>query len=142
MIPSALLSPEVLTVPPGSAGKRLDVFLAARCPDLSRSRIQRLIKEGQVRVDGNTVKPSHEVRAGETVAVDWSEAAPSEPTVHGEDIPLRVLHEDDDLLVIDKPRGMVVHPAVGNWSGTLVNALLGRGESFSSAGGGDRPGSP
>ncbi len=129
-----------LTVPAKSSGHRLDVFVASHYPDLSRSRIQKLIKEGRVRVDGETVKPSHEVRGGETVTVEVEESMTSPPTMTGEEIPLEVLHEDDDLLVINKPRGMVVHPAAGNWSGTLVNALLGRGEAFSSAGGEDRPG--
>lgn len=130
----------VLTVPAESSGHRLDVFVASQCPDLSRSRVQKLIKEGRVRVNGETIKPSHEMRGGETVTVEVEESTTSPPTVMGEEIPLEVLHEDDDLLVINKPRGMVVHPAAGNWSGTLVNALLGRGEAFSRAGGEDRPG--
>jgi 23S rRNA pseudouridine1911/1915/1917 synthase len=132
--------PLTLTVSAESAGHRLDVFVASHCPDLSRARIQKLIKEGRVRVNGETVKPSHETREGETITVEVEESMASPPAVTGEEIPLEVLHEDDDLLVINKPRGMVVHPAAGHWSGTLVNALLGRGESFSSAGGEDRPG--
>lgn len=128
------------TVPAASVGQRLDVFVASHCPDLSRSQIQRLIKEGRVRVNGEMTKPSYEVRGGETVTVEAEEPPTSPPTVTGEAIPLEVLHEDDDVLVLNKPRGMVVHPAAGNWSGTLVNALLGRGEPFSTAGGEDRPG--
>jgi 23S rRNA pseudouridine1911/1915/1917 synthase len=118
----------------------LDVFVANQCPDLSRSRIQKFIKDGQVRVNGATAKSSHIVEEGETVTAAWAENALAPPTPTGEDIPLALLYEDDDLLVIDKPRGMVVHPAAGNWSGTLVNALLGRGEPFSRARGEDRPG--
>ncbi|MCS6860449.1 MAG: RluA family pseudouridine synthase [Abditibacteriales bacterium] len=128
------------TVPAESSGQRLDVFVARHCPDLSRARAQRLIKEGHVHVNGAAAKPSHVVREGETVTVEMEASPTAPPTVTGQDIPLEVLHEDDDVLVINKPRGMVVHPAAGNWSGTLVNALLGRGEPFSTAGGGDRPG--
>jgi 23S rRNA pseudouridine1911/1915/1917 synthase len=80
------------------------------------------------------------VKVGETVTLTLEEKTLSPPTAMGEDIPLDVLYEDGDLVVINKPRGMVVHPAAGNWSGTLVNALLGRGEPFSTAGGEDRPG--
>src|SRR5262249_31229707 len=104
-----------------SAGTRLDVFLASACSDLSRSRIQKLTEEGAVRVGGGAVKRSHVVRAGEEVAVDVPE--PREVEIEPEAIPISILYEDEHLLAIDKPAGLVVHPSPGHGSGTLVNAL-------------------
>src|ERR1700730_10531612 len=105
-----------------SAGTRLDLFLASTCSDLSRSRIQKLISEGAVLVGGATVKRSHVVRAGEEVCVDVPE--PRTVAIEPEPIPLAILYEDEHLLAIDKPAGLVVHPSPGHRSGTLVNALL------------------
>jgi len=125
-------------------GERLDRALAqqvlAQQGDLSRSRLKALILAGAVAIDGNTIRdPGHRVNAGNEIAVMVPPAEPAEPL--GENIPLVVLHEDDALIVIDKPRGLVVHPAAGNPTGTLVNALIAHcGESLSGIGGVKRPG--
>jgi 23S rRNA pseudouridine1911/1915/1917 synthase len=129
-----------LVVAGEEAGERLDRVLAARRSQLSRSRHKALILAGRVAVDGATIRdPGHRVNAGATIAVDLPEAA--EPAVAPEPIPLSVVYEDEELIVIDKPAGLVVHPAAGNWSGTLVNALLAHcGDSLSGIGGVRRPG--
>jgi 23S rRNA pseudouridine1911/1915/1917 synthase len=122
------------------AGERLDRVLAARITDLSRSRHKALILAGEVAIGARTIRdPGHRVNVGDTVTVG---IPPPEPALPGaEDIPLAVVFEDDDIIVIDKPRGLVVHPAAGNWSGTLVNALIARcGDSLSGIGGVRRPG--
>lgn len=111
-----------LTVSPDDGGGRLDKWLSARSPELSRSRIQALIKSGDVTVDGASVKSHHKLTSGELVAMHIPAAEPVD--LVAEDIPLDILHEDDDLIVINKPAGLVVHPAAGHSSGTLVNALL------------------
>ena len=121
-----------------SAGTRLDLFLVSACSDLSRSRIQKLIEEGAVRIAGSPAKRSHVVRAGETVEVDVPE--PKAVAVEAEPIPLAVLHEDEHILAIDKPPGLVVHPSPGHGSGTLVNALLHHVRDLSGIGGELRPG--
>src|SRR5512143_3067931 len=107
---------------------RLDVLVATHL-DISRDQAATLIAEGRVLVAGRREKASYRARTGEQVTVDVPPPVGRE--VLGEDIPLNVAYEDDDLLVVDKPAGMVVHPAPGNWSGTLVNALKGRGASLS-----------
>ena len=120
-------------------GARLDRTLA-EASDLSRSRLKALILAGAVTLGNRTIlDPGHRVNAGDVFAVA---VPPDEPAVPlGEDIPLRVIHEDDDLIVIDKPKGLVVHPAAGNPSGTLVNALIAHcGVSLSGIGGVKRPG--
>jgi 23S rRNA pseudouridine1911/1915/1917 synthase len=109
---------------------RLDVLLAQRL-DISRNNAATLIANGHVLVDGRREKASYRAREGEAIEVTPPAAQTRE--VLGEDIPLDIRFEDDDVLVIDKPAGMVVHPAPGNWSGTLVNALKGRGEPLSRA---------
>jgi len=101
---------------------RLDTFLRGRFPAMSRGAIQRLLEEGHIRVNGHTVKPTHTPRAGEEVRVEWPEARPAE--AQPEQMPLEVLFEDDALLVLNKPAGLVVHPAAGHEEHTLVNALL------------------
>ncbi|MEF2072804.1 RluA family pseudouridine synthase [Consotaella aegiceratis] len=124
-----------------AAGVRLDRFLAERVgTDLSRSRIQSLIEAGAVTIADAIVRlPRHKVAAGDAVAIVVPE--PEDPMPQPEAIPLSVLFEDDALIVIDKPAGMVVHPAPGNWTGTLVNALIAHcGESLSGIGGVRRPG--
>jgi 23S rRNA pseudouridine1911/1915/1917 synthase len=124
-----------------AAGKRLDQWLAAAlAPDLSRSRIQSLIADGQVTVDGTPVRePKHKLREGMAILIEMPEPEPAEPM--GEDIPLDILHEDDDVIVINKPAGLVVHPGNGNWTGTLVNALIHHcGDTLSGIGGVRRPG--
>lgn len=117
---------------------RADVFIAENT-DISRSRAVKLIESGQVTVNGSTVNKKSSVKAGDKVTVCLPDAVPLE--AKAEDIPLDILYEDDDLLVVNKPKGMVVHPAAGNYEGTLVNALLAHcGDSLSGIGGVMRPG--
>lgn len=119
---------------------RLDAFLAERAADLSRSRLKALIKSGQVRSGSNAIAdPNYRVSAGEILELVVPEAVEAAPSA--ETIPLTVVFEDDDIIVIDKPAGLVVHPGAGNFSGTLVNALLAHcGDSLSGIGGVKRPG--
>ena len=119
-------------------GARLDRYVAARVPELSRTRIQELIEAGLVRVNDRAAKGSHRLRSGERVAVD----AQPRPQLRAEPeaIPLDILYEDDDVLVVNKPAGMTVHAGAGHARGTLVNALLGRGQALSRAGDALRPG--
>lgn len=118
--------------------ERLDAYLAQRFTDLSRSRLQKLIKEGLVLVNGQRVKPSHPLEAGDVVTVTVPAAAAV--AVEAENISLDVIYEDEDVIVVNKPRGMVVHPAAGNYSGTLVNALLYHCRDLSGINGELRPG--
>jgi 23S rRNA pseudouridine1911/1915/1917 synthase len=107
-------------------GERLDKAVVALAPEFSRNHLQGLIKAGQVRVDGQAATgASHRVRAGQQIAVTLVPTAESR-AFRAESLPLAVVYEDDDLLVVDKAAGMVVHPAAGNWSGTLLNGLLHR----------------
>ena len=121
-----------------SEGTRLDLFVAGACSDLSRSRIQKLIAEGAVRLSGSPAKRAHVVRAGEEIEVEVPE--PRTAAIEPQDIPLSILYEDDHLLAIDKPPGIVVHPSPGHDSGTLVNALLHHARDLSGIGGERRPG--
>lgn len=127
-------------VEPSHAGSRLDRFLADAMTGISRSRASALIATGAVTRDGVTIKdPNHRVKPAETYCVVLPPVLPAEPI--GQDIPLVVVYEDDDLIVIDKPAGMVVHPAAGNPDGTLVNALIAHcGNSLKGIGGEMRPG--
>jgi len=119
--------------------ERLDVYLRRKLPDLSRGAIQRLLAEGNIRVDGCIVKPTHHPRAGETIVLQRPAVRPD--AAQAEDIPLDILYEDEDLLVLNKPAGMVVHPAAGHREHTLVNALLHHCEGqLSGIGGVARPG--
>jgi 23S rRNA pseudouridine1911/1915/1917 synthase len=120
-------------------GERLDTYLRGQFPAVSRGTLQRLIEQGYIRVNGHPVKATHQPRAGEVVDVVWPEARPAE--AQPEDIPLDILFEDKSLLVVNKPPGLVVHPAAGHEEHTLVNALLHhcRG-SLSGIGGVARPG--
>ena len=120
------------------AAARLDRFLAEHAVDLSRSAAARLIKSHLVRVNGQTADPADRVVAGDVVDLEIPEAYVADATA--EAIALEVLYEDEDLAVINKPAGMVVHPAPGHHTGTLVHALLGRGGNWSSVGGVMRPG--
>jgi 23S rRNA pseudouridine1911/1915/1917 synthase len=146
---------ETVAVGPGEAGERLDRVLAARlgaarsgaeqedageAPALSRTRLKALILAGEVAIGGRTIRdPGHRVNAGDEIAVKLPPA--EEPAPKGEAIPLNIVHEDDDLIVIDKPAGLVVHPAAGQEAGTLVNALIAHcGTSLSGIGGVKRPG--
>jgi 23S rRNA pseudouridine1911/1915/1917 synthase len=122
------------------AGWRLDRFLAAALPDFSRARLQQLLGEGRVTLNGRTVEDAnHRVKGGDIYDVSVPPARPTRP--QGQEIPLTVVHEDKDLIVIDKPAGLVVHPAAGNPDGTLVNALIAHcGDSLMGIGGEARPG--
>ncbi len=130
----------VVTVAGDEGSARLDRVLAVRLQELSRSRLKALILAGQVTVGSAPVRdPAYHVAAGDTITIDVPEAAPAEPS--GEDIALDIVYEDDDIIVIDKPRGLVVHPAAGHETGTLVNALIAHcGASLSGIGGVRRPG--
>jgi 23S rRNA pseudouridine1911/1915/1917 synthase len=135
--------PQRFTVTPEEAGERLDRFLAGRCPGLSRSQIQRLNALDGVSVDGRRRADSYAVAAGESVAITPEMLTPSGlagGTPGAEAIPVAVVYEDDEVAVANKPAGMVTHPAHGNWTGTLVNALLGRGTPLSALGAPERPG--
>jgi 23S rRNA pseudouridine1911/1915/1917 synthase len=127
-------------VAPEEAGERLDRLLARRVSELSRSRLKTLIEAGRVEVDGHTIcDPSHRVNSGARIMVDMPPPRPARPGP--EPIPLNIVYEDDDIIVIDKPPNLVVHPAAGHWSGTLVNALIAHcGDSLSGIGGERRPG--
>jgi len=126
----------------GEQPKRLDVFLVNRERDVSRSVLQRLINLGRVRINGELVKPSQKIKPGDKITMDVPKPEPLE--IKGEAIPLEILFEDEHLLVLNKPSGIVAHPAPGNWSGTLVNALLHHfqtsGGTMSTIGGKERPG--
>lgn len=126
----------------GEQPKRLDVFLVNRERDISRSALQRLIELGRIRINDQLVKPSQKIKPGDKITMDVPKPEPLE--IKGEAIPLAILFEDEHLLVLNKPPGIVAHPAPGNWSGTLVNALLHHfqtsGGTISSIGGKERPG--
>jgi 23S rRNA pseudouridine1911/1915/1917 synthase len=120
-------------------GERLDKFLHEIYPDYSRSFFQRLIKDGQVKVNENAAKPSYPVCADDLIEIEISDAVPT--AIEPEDIPLDILYEDDDVLVVNKPKGMVVHPSAGHYTGTLVNAILYHcSDSLSGINGEIRPG--
>ena len=132
-----------VTVSAGETPKRLDVFLSTHTASLSRAAAQRLIEQGAVTVNGRPAKPSHKIKPGD--AIEWDVPQPTPLEIAGEPIPLEILFEDKHLLVLNKPAGLVAHPAPGHWSGTLVNALLhhlrteGAG-GLASIGGRERPG--
>lgn len=129
---------ERYAVAAGDEGVRLDVYLAGRDAGLSRSQIRRAVEEGRVLVDGRRVKAGHRLRDGEAVELMIPDPSPSD--VRPEEIPLSILYEDGHLLVVDKPAGMVVHPAAGHSTGTLVHALLHHCRDLSGIGGVLRPG--
>ena len=122
--------PVELTIEENGSGVRLDVFLSTKFPERSRTYIQKLIKNGGVSLDEKVNKTSKTtVTPGIKITIDW----PVEKNYElpkGEDFSFAILYEDDDLIVIDKPSGIVVHPAAGNWTGTVVNALIGRDKDF------------
>jgi 23S rRNA pseudouridine1911/1915/1917 synthase len=130
---------ETFTLDRSYPSERLDTFLRKKFPAASRGAIQRLIEQGYITVNGQRTKRTHSPRAGEVVNVTWPEAKPAE--AQAEDIPLNIIFEDEALLVVNKPAGLVVHPAAGNEAHTLVNALLHhcRGQ-LSGIGGVARPG--
>ncbi|HEU4502286.1 MAG TPA: RluA family pseudouridine synthase [Nitrospira sp.] len=126
----------------GEQPKRLDVFLVNRERDMSRSALQRLIELGRIRLNDHIVRPSQKIKPGDKITMDVPKPEPLQ--LRGEPIPLEVLFEDEQVLVLNKPAGIVVHPAPGNWTGTLVNALLHyfqtSGGTMSAVGGKERPG--
>ena len=140
-MPHAETRTEII-VTPGESAKRLDHFLSNREPYFSRTTLQRLILEGRITIDGQGIKPSHKIKPGDRIILMVPRPEPID--IAPEPIPLDILFEDDVLLVLNKPAGLVVHPAPGHWSGTLINALLhhvGNNEgSLSSVGGTERPG--
>ena len=130
---------EILTVAEEESGIRIDKFVSDRLAEYTRSHIQKLTENGGVLVQDVPVKASYKVKAGDVVTVEIPAAVNID--ILPEDIPLSIVYEDDDMLVVDKPQGMVVHPAVGNYTGTLVNALLAHcPESLSGINGEKRPG--
>jgi 23S rRNA pseudouridine1911/1915/1917 synthase len=133
------MTPEIFTIAESRPAQRLDRFLHERFPDTSRGELQRLLSEGFIRINGKPPKASHHPKAGEVVEIAWPE--PTVSLVVAQDIPIDVLFEDNDLLVLNKSPDVVVHPAHGHADGTLVNALLHhcRG-SLSGIGGVERPG--
>ena len=131
--------PEILTIEHSHPNERLDAFLRRHFPTLSRGAIQRLIEQGHITVNTKPTKATHTPRAGEVVRIEIPEAKPAE--AKAEDIPLEIIYEDKALLVLNKPAGIVVHPAVGNEEHTLVNALLHHcADELSGIGGVARPG--
>jgi 23S rRNA pseudouridine1911/1915/1917 synthase len=127
-----------LRVAPTAEGARLDRWLAGAIPELSRARIQELIEAGRVRVDGAVRKPAHRLRGGEAVSLEVPPPPPE--TLEPEPIALAIVHEDEHILVVDKPAGMVVHPGAGHASGTLAAAVLAHAPSTAGVGGPRRPG--
>ena len=125
-------------VDPDSAGSRLDAFLASRLQHVSRVAVRRAINEGGIQVDNRHRKPSYTLKGGEVVRGNLPQRVADTP--QPEEIPLEILYEDDDLIAINKPSGMVVHPAKGHWAGTLTSALAYHFQSLSQVGGAHRPG--
>jgi 23S rRNA pseudouridine1911/1915/1917 synthase len=133
-------TPTTVLTADDDTGDRLDRALARHIAALSRSRLKTLIEAGAVTIDGETIRdPSHRVNSGTAIQVDVPPPEPAKP--EPEPIPLNVVYEDEDIIVINKPRNLVVHPAAGHWTGTLVNALIAHcGASLSGIGGERRPG--
>ncbi|HVZ71097.1 MAG TPA: RluA family pseudouridine synthase [Polyangia bacterium] len=127
-----------IVVAPDVAGQRVDLFLAGAIPEVSRSQLSRHVAEGAVTVNGGATAPSRKLRAGDVVEWTPPPAAPTE--IVAEEIPLAIVHEDRWLVVVDKPAGLVVHPAAGHEAGTLVNALLAHCRDLRGIGGELRPG--
>lgn len=132
------MSNDILLLKVDEAGVRIDAYLASCLSDISRTRIHRAIEDGDVLVNDRAVKPSYRVRAGDQIEIDLPE--PPVVDLLAEAIPLKIIYEDDDFVVVDKPAGMVVHPGAGIESGTLANALLYHFNQLSGAAGRIRPG--
>ena len=129
----------ILTASPEDKGSRIDKYISDNIAELTRSAVQGLIEKGLVLAEGKAVSKNYKLRGGEEISVEIPEPEPMDTVP--EDIPLDIVYEDDDLLVVNKPKGMVVHPAHGNYTGTLVNALLHHcGDSLSRINGVIRPG--
>jgi 23S rRNA pseudouridine1911/1915/1917 synthase len=131
-------TPQEFEVKPRTDGKRIDAYLASRFTDYSRQVIQKVIDAEAVQVNGRAIKASYRVRAGDRICIRLPELPDMTPTP--EDIPIEVIYEDAALTVVNKPPGMVTHPAKGNWHGTLVNALQFHFDSLSTLAGENRPG--
>ncbi len=131
-------NPQEFLVTPSHTGVRLDHFLGELGLEYSRSRLQMFVREGHITVDGAIVRPNHKLRGAEKVVLIEPPAVAS--TTEAQDIALDVLFEDDDIIVINKPPGLVVHPAAGHHNGTIVNALLFHCDELSGVGGVERPG--
>jgi 23S rRNA pseudouridine1911/1915/1917 synthase len=136
--PSLSETPEEFEVKTRSEGKRIDAYLASRYTDYSRQVIQKVIDAGAVLVNGRAAKASYRIRPGDLVSVRLPELPDTTP--EPEEIPIQVVYEDEALTVVNKPAGMVTHPAKGNWRGTLVNALQYHYDTLSTVGGEHRPG--
>lgn len=130
--------PKLLNVGVEAVGLRLDSFLSSKLQDISRTRIQRAVEDGDILVNQHVVKPSYRLREGDQIEIDLPEPPPVD--LVPEAIPLNIVYEDDDLIVVDKAAGMVVHPGAGVDSGTLANALVYHFNSLSGIGGRIRPG--
>jgi len=133
-----MISPEKLWVMEEMEGERLDVFVAENLEGVSRSAVQSLIKAGKITLNGQLVKASYNIRPGDEVGIDIPQPQPVE--IIAQDIPLPIIYQDQDLAVVDKPKGMVVHPAHGNWDNTMVNALMYHIHDLSGINGDLRPG--
>lgn len=118
-----------IRIPPGQTKERLDVYLTAHTENATRNKVQEAIKNGEVLVNGKTVKPSYAILGNDLIEINLQR--PDPPEVKAEDIPLEIVYEDEFLLVVNKPAGMVTHPAYKNYSGTLVNALMHHSEKLS-----------
>lgn len=127
-----------IIVPQDKAKERLDLFLCSHLPSVTRAKLKRLVDENHILVNGQATKAGHVVRPGEIISVHFPPPQPMH--LEAEDMPLDIIYEDDFLLVVNKPPGLVVHPAYGNMSGTLVNGLLAHCKSLSDVGGAKRPG--
>ena len=134
-----MLNQKLIVTEQAVIGVRLDKFLDDYLEEYTRSRIQKLIEDGDVLINGLSVKPSYKIKLGDEINISVPEL--KEPEIVAEEIPLDIVYEDEDMLVINKPQGMVVHPASGNYNGTLVNALMAYcGDSLSGINGEKRPG--
>lgn len=129
---------EIIELTLDAFGQRLDKALVTAVSELTRTQVQRLIKEGQITVDGHAVKQNYKLAGGETVRIVLPEVVETE--LVAEDIPLDIRYEDDDMIIVNKPAGMVVHPSIGHESGTLVNAILHHCPDLDGVGGERRPG--
>lgn len=138
MPPRLSPTPEEFEVKPRQGGRRIDAYLSARYPSLSRASVQKLIDAEAVQLNGQTVKPSTKVKEGDIIRIWMPDFG--DGTITPEDIPIEVVYEDEGFVVVNKPPGMVVHPARGNWSGTLVNALQFHFDTLSTVSGTERPG--
>jgi len=118
--------------------KRIDIYLAEKISNHSRNYLKKGMEEGWVKVNGKDVKPNYKIKAQDSITVSIPPL--EKPSLEPEDIPLNIIYDDEDIMVIDKPRGLVVHPAPGNYSGTLVNSLLYHAQGLSGIGGVMRPG--